>query len=265
MKLISLNIGLFEKNNKELSAFIEEQHADILVLQEVVKRIDEKAYADVISKDTIDHASPELEFSFFSPVWILSHFEKDNFHGQEHFSYNLGGNVEFGSYVRSAFPILSGRTIFVQNSQAYITNWSSWPEEDYRAFQIIDLDVSGKKLRLINYHGIWSKDKQGSEKTKKACEHIRDKAREVDYPSIICGDFNLFPDTESMSVFHDHFINLPDQYGITTTRPLSNELNNAKRNVVDYILIDPSIHVDRFDVLKNDISDHLPLILNFHL
>jgi len=114
----------------------------------------------------------------------------------------------------------------LKNSFSYITDWSQWPAEDYRAFQVVDLNIKNTQLRIITYHGIWSRDKKGTVLTQKACETIKGIAMTVDHSSLICGDFNLFPDTSSMRIFNDSFAILVDAYDIKTTRPPSNELSD---------------------------------------
>jgi len=109
------------------------------------------------------------------------------------------------------------------------------------------------------------KKKNGNAETLKACKKILALAKEVNYPTIIAGDFNLFPDTPSMQVFYKDFISLVDKYNISTTRPKNNELSHLKRNVVDYILVSKDIKVKSFEVLDSDVSDHLPLILDFEI
>lgn len=86
----------------------------------------------------------------------------------------------------------------------------------------------------------------------------------VNYPVIITGDFNLFPDTESMTVFKD-FISLVDEYNIKTTRPKSNELSHLDRNLIDYILVSKGVKINSFQVLDSDVSDHLSLVLDFDI
>lgn len=164
----------------------------------------------------------------------------------------------------SFFPIIKGQNVFVQNSFTYVTDWSKWPEEDYRAVQVADFQLKNTKLRVLNYHGIWSKDKQGTSRTIEACKKINELANDINYPSIICGDFNLFPDTSSMKAFNNH-TNLLNKYDIQTTRPESNELNKKHRNVVDYILVSDSVKIQNFQVINTDISDHLPLVLEFEI
>jgi len=265
MKLLSLNVALFEKNNEKLARFILTQKPDILSLQEVTRRVDLSAGRDFISMNSIDVASSQLVHSFFAPIWILSKFEKLDFHGKEKFTFDMKGKVEFGNYLRSRYPIVKGQNVFVQNHLSLVTDWSAWPEEDYRAVQVSDLDIEGKKVRILNYHGIWSKDKLGNAATKKACDLIKQYVMEVEYPSIITGDFNLFPDTESIKVFSPELLNLVDTHEIKTTRPASNELSGEARNVVDYIFVTKGVKVTKFEVLDLDVSDHLPLVLEFDL
>lgn len=265
MKLISLNVALFEKNNDKLNDFLSKEDADILCLQEVTKKVDSDVNKDFITKDTIDQTTPNLNESFYGPIWVLSKFEMGNFHGKDYFSFDLGGKAEFGNYIKTKYKILKAQNIFVQNHFTYITDWSNWPNEDYRGVNVVDLEIDGKKLRVLTYHGIWSKDKMGTELTLEACTKIKNIALEVSYPSIITGDFNLFPDTKSMKVFDGKFTNLCNKFDIKTTRPQSNELSSKTRNVVDYILVSEGVKVNDFKVIDSDVSDHLPLILEFEI
>ncbi len=265
MKLLSLNVALFEQNNAQLADFIQAQQPDILCLQEVTKKIDEQAKSEFISQPAIDQASPALAYNFFAPIWVMENFNKDNFHGDEHFQFELGGWAELGNYVRSRFPISQGKNVFVQNEFSYVTDWSCWPEDDVRAVQVTDIDLPETKLRILNYHGIWSRDKLGTDLTLQACHKIKQLALEVDYPAIICGDFNLFPDTDSMQVFADQFESLVDTYKIKTTRPQSNELSAHNRNIVDYVLVSKGVKVSDFAVPDVAVSDHLPLVVEFSL
>lgn len=265
MRLLSLNVALFEENNDLLKSFISNQNADFLCLQEVTKQIDPTAKSELVSKNTIDSASSKLTHEFFAPIWVLSKFEKHNFHGKKHFLFDIQGNVEFGNYTKLKYPIIKGQNIFVQNHFSYVTDWSNWPEEDYRAIQVTDILVDRKELRLINYHGIWSRDKMGSDKTKKACEVIKNFGLETDSGVIICGDFNLFPETNSIEVLNQEFTNLCNEFNIQSTRPETNELSNKSRNVVDYIFVNEKIKVNNFEVIKSNVSDHLPLVFEFDI
>ncbi len=266
MKLVSLNCGLFEANNPHLKQFFTQHQPDIVALQEVIRRVDASAKPEFITKDVIDE-SLGFKNHFYGPIYILDRFEQPNFHGHEKFVFELDGKVDFGNYIGSAFPLISAENFFVRDNYSYYQDWSrKWPHDDARAVLIADLQLpGGKDLRVMTYHGIWSQGKLGDAATKRACEQIRELAEAVEHPVIITGDFNLFPDTPSMQVLSDSFRSLVDEYSIHTTRPQTNELNDQPRNVVDYIFVSDGITVTDFQVPDSDVSDHLPLILEFEV
>ncbi|MCL5784376.1 MAG: endonuclease/exonuclease/phosphatase family protein [Patescibacteria group bacterium] len=263
MKLVSFNVALFETNNEELYEFILGQKPDLLCLQEVADKIDPHVNPAYISKGFIDRATQNLRYSFFGPNWEIHDFHQKNFHKKESFDFEFGGFLQSGNYIKSKFRMLKKSNVFIKYKRIKFTDWQTWPQKQPKAVQIVDIQLPNlKKLRILNYHGIWTKEKIGNKETLAACKKINDLAKEVDYPVIIVGDFNLFPDTKSMRVFKT-FISLVDKYNIQTTRPKSNELSHLERNVVDYILVSKGIKVNSFEVLDTDISDHLPLILDF--
>jgi endonuclease/exonuclease/phosphatase family metal-dependent hydrolase len=267
MKLLSLNVAVFEPNNSQLVKFLSEQNPDILCLQEVAGKVDAFANPEFISKDFIDKATKELKYSLFNPTWMVKDFHMTNFHKKANYDFDFGGYLEAGNYLRTKFEIYEKSSVFVtKNTEAKVTDWSTWIQNQAKAVQVVDLELpDNKKLRVLNYHGIWTKEKLGNAETLKACKQILDLAKAVQGPTIIAGDFNLFPDTPSMQVFYKDFISLVDTYKIKTTRPSSNELSNLKRNVVDFVMVTPDIKVNSFEVLDSDVSDHLPLILDFEL
>lgn len=265
MRILSLNVALFETNNKQLYEFLLRQNADIVCLQEVAASSDPLINKDYLSKDYIDKATKRLQYSVFDPTWLSRDFHQKNFHQKEDYFIDFGGWIESGIYIKTRFKITKSANIFLKHKLEKITDWTIWPENEAKSVQVADLKTSRGKLRIVNYHGIWTKEKIGNNETLKACKKIRQLATELDYPAIITGDFNLFPDTESMRVFQDRFISLVDKYNIKTTRPKLNELSHLKRNVVDFIFVSKGIKVNSFEVLNSNVSDHLPLILDFDL
>lgn len=268
MKLICLNVGLFLENNDSLSKFLKAEKPDMVLLQEVAREADLEVSPSYITKPIIDKALLKLKHSFFAPMWVIRDFRKKDFHGADTFHIDFKGFLEQGYYYRGAYHIYQGKNIFLLNEYRYQTVWGAWPDDDSRSIQVIDLIVGeGEKpnLRLMNYHGIWSRDKRGNQHTLEANKKILKIAKEVSYPVIICGDFNLFPDTKEMKLFDKDFTSLVNKYDIQSTRPETNELENTGRNVVDHVLISRGVQVNSFNVVKNNVSDHLPLILDFDL
>ena len=265
MKLVSLNVALFEANNHLLTPFLIEQNADFLCLQEITRALEKTVKEEYVTKEVVDNTTPQLSHFFFGPNSIMGNFEQKDFHGKKLYQFEFGGLMEFGNYTKSRYKIVKAQNIFVQNHFTYATDRSQWPDEDYRAVLVTDYLISKKKLRILNYHGVWTRNKLGNEMSLKANTIINNLALEAEGEVIICGDFNLFPETPSMNLLNKNFISLVDKYNIKTTRPVTNELNSSKRNVVDYIWVSKGIQVKEFKVLDSSISDHLPLVLDFKL
>lgn len=264
MKLISLNTAIFQANNKHLFKFFQDQNADFVCLQEISRGLEDSVDKKYITLDPINKATTSLKYFFYGPNSVFSEFKVSNYH-EIPFSFSFGGQLEFGNYTKSRFEILKAQNVFIENHFTYNHDHSGWPEEDYRAVLVTDHMVKGKKLRILNYHGIWSRDKLGNKRTLRANKLIYDLALQAEGEVIICGDFNLFPDTAPMKIFDKNLISLVDKFNIKTTRPASNELSSSKRNVVDYIWLSKGVKIKKFEVPDVEISDHLPLILNFDL
>jgi endonuclease/exonuclease/phosphatase family metal-dependent hydrolase len=267
MKLLSLNIAVFEANNRLVEKLLSEKGTDILCLQEVTKAIDKSANPNYVSKKLIDITTKDLKFKLYNPITIMKDFHGKNFHKKDAYDFDFGGFIEMGNYIKSRFKILKKEHIYLKKTKSIkITDWNNWPKDFSTGVQIVDLKLpESKMLRVINYHGIWTKEKLGNEETLKACRKILELAKKISCPTIIAGDFNLFPNTASMRIFYKDFVSLVDKHNISTTRPKSNELSHLERNVVDYILVSKDIEINSFEVMDSDISDHLPLILDFNL
>jgi endonuclease/exonuclease/phosphatase family metal-dependent hydrolase len=265
MKLLCLNVALFETNNKLLLPFIRDQYADFVCFQEISRALEALVFEDYVSKNVIDRATQDLQYFFFGPNSVMGDFEQKDFHGKELYTCEFGGLMEFGNYTKAKYKMVKAQNVFIQNHFTYAADKSNWPDEDYRAVLVSDHIVNGKKLRILNYHGVWTRNKLGNKKSLAANKIISDLALQAEGEVIICGDFNLFPDTPSMKLFEKNFISLVDTYNIKTTRPATNELHGSKRNVVDYIWVSKGIQVNTFEVINTDVSDHLPLILDFEL
>ena len=96
-------------------------------------------------------------------------------------------------------------------------------------------------------------------------------SKHPDAEQIVMGDFNLFPDTESIRMFaKEGFRNLVTEYDIKTTRgsmmrKLFPEYEHGKygfQEFADYTFTSSGIHVEDFSVPDEPISDHLPMIMH---
>ncbi|MFI5241224.1 MAG: endonuclease/exonuclease/phosphatase family protein [Microgenomates group bacterium] len=94
-------------------------------------------------------------------------------------------------------------------------------------------------------------------------------------PHLILGDFNLMPDTRSIGMLEKvGYRNLIKEFNIKTTRNKIawEHFKNSKKDIyfgkqlfADYVFVSSEVNVKTFEVPGIEISDHLPLILNFDL
>jgi endonuclease/exonuclease/phosphatase family metal-dependent hydrolase len=77
---------------------------------------------------------------------------------------------------------------------------------------------------------------------------------------ILCGDFNLLPNTDSLTILEQGMRNLIKEYPVTSTR---SRFYEKPDKFADYILVSPEVVVEDFQVLDEAVSDHLPLLLEF--
>lgn len=123
--------------------------------------------------------------------------------------------------------------------------------------QFAHLAYGDRKLVVCNFHGLWNGGpKTDTEERVKQSKKARAFLDMLSGQVVVCGDFNLIPDTESMRIFSRGMRNLVLENKITSTR----SSHYAKpEKMADYILVTPDVRVAEFAVRKDEVSDHLPL------
>jgi endonuclease/exonuclease/phosphatase family metal-dependent hydrolase len=99
------------------------------------------------------------------------------------------------------------------------------------------------------------------EQSKKIKEFVDNEKGSI----VLCGDFNLLPDTESIRMLENPLINLIKKYEIKTTRSTLSPWYGTENqlNFADYAFVSPDLEVTHFEVPDEKVSDHLPLIAEF--
>ncbi|HSX10662.1 MAG TPA: endonuclease/exonuclease/phosphatase family protein [Chlamydiales bacterium] len=126
-------------------------------------------------------------------------------------------------------------------------------------FNYVKVAHANSELLISNLHGLWQEE--GKVDTAPRLEQSRILNQffdTVDVPVVFCGDFNLRPDTESMSLLETRLCNLVKKHQIDTTR---SKFYKKVEKFADYVLVSPDLKVDQFDVPAVCVSDHLPLRL----
>jgi len=133
-------------------------------------------------------------------------------------------------------------------------------EELDRPVQGISLKIdSTKEFSIFNFHGLWTGHGKGDVPERHdQSRNLRAFMERFPRPWVLCGDFNLNPDTDSIAVASEGMRDLVNEYGVTTTRSSYYPKNNP---YADYMFVSPELTVTDFRVLPDEISDHLPLLI----
>lgn len=258
MKLITLNTwgGIVYE---PLLAFIEKyaDSTDIFCFQEMI--FGPKAE---FSEET------KIRLNLFSEIEkLLPDFIPYNYLAPDHalhFQFEL-----LPSDTRAGQTIFVRKTLSVKNQGAFrcytnddtpgailggkITGSCEWVELQ---------TTENENLTILNLHGLWQEKSQKADTPERftQSEIIKKFLSSRPGKKILCGDFNLIPTGESIKMLEENMVNLVKTHNITSTR---SSFYTKPGKLADYILISPEIQVEKFKVLQDEVSDHLPLFLEF--
>lgn len=194
----------------------------------------------------------------------LSEIQKDTNFEHCYFSPSFGWKLmrreaQSGLATMSKLPFTHTDNAFTRLE--YITDFDIL-DTDYnvRSLQHVTVECDGKQLHILNHHGHHvPHHKDGDEETMRQCQMIVDYIEKLEGQIVLCGDFNLKPESESLELINDKLVNHAKDRGVLTTRtPLT-----QKTEVCDYIFTSKEIEVQDFQVLEDIASDHKALIIEF--
>lgn len=135
-------------------------------------------------------------------------------------------------------------------------------DTDYnvRSLQHVAVNYNGSELHILNHHGHHvPHHKDGDRETMRQCQMIVDYINKLEGKIVLCGDFNLKPESESLELINAKLVNHAKERGVVTTRTALTH----KTEVCDYIFTSPDIEVKNFQVLDDIASDHKALLIEF--
>jgi exonuclease III len=250
MKLISLNTWGGRAGKEKLLEFFEEhKEIDIFCLQEIWNG-GEHMLGKSAGGMKLAGAIPKL-----LPA-IASVLPDHRVYFRPHFFDFYGLAV----FVRNQLPVTEEGDLFVHHERGWVS-----PEElgnHARNIQWITIKTKRDLLTIINFHGLWNGGGKGdSDDRLLQSDNIITFLKTLTNPFILCGDFNLLPNTESLKKLEDFGLrNLIKECGITSTRT---SFYTKENRFADYALTTKDINVKDFRILSDEISDHSPLYLEF--
>lgn len=253
MKLICLNTWGGQAGKEKLLAFFNvHKDADIFCLQEVWTAPHKDFEGRLVARKPLDYSK-----TMVNGVQEISAVLQDF---TPFFRPLLADNYGLLMLVKREYRVINEGEFFVYKERGYIA------EDDVanhaRTIQYITIETKKSPVTVINFHGLWNGGgKTDSPDRLEQSEKIINFVRKLENPYIICGDFNLLPETESLKKFEKYGLrNLIKEYGITSTRT---SFYTKPEKHADYIFISNGVKVKDFKVLPDEVSDHAPLYLEF--
>ena len=265
MKVICLN-GWGGKLHDALLAYIQGEAPDILCLQEVV-------HSPTSPKDWLtyrdgDHVLPQRANFFRDVCRALPDHVAIFCPSAQGVLWDAGTAIPsqwgLATFVHMSVPIIGQVQGFVHKTYSPVGFGDHPRSRSAHGVRVYDYK-SEQNVSVTHMHGL--RDLIGKMDTPERAEQARrllDLSRHVSEPAdlaVICGDFNVEPDSETLALLSDAgFSELVLGRGFTGTRTSQYK---KPGKFADYMLISDADAVKDFDVLYHpEFSDHCPLVLS---
>ena len=265
MEIMCLN-GWGGKLHEDLLPYIQTAAPEVLCLQEVV-------HSPASDKDWLtyrdgDHILPQRA-NFFRDVSRALPDHVANFcPAAQGILWDEDQSVPsqwgLATFVHKSVPIIGQVQGFVHKSFSPVGYGDHPRSRSAHGVRVYDYQ-SNRSISITHMHGL--RDLNGKmdtlERTQQAQRllNISQQVSELEDLNVICGDFNVEPDSETLRILSDAgFSELVTGRGFSSTR--NSQYKKAGR-FADYMLISDTDAVKKFDVVYDpEVSDHCPLVLN---
>ena len=233
MRIVSLNA--WGGRIRDVYPYLSELDADVFMLQEVISGPECEPY-DGRMLEHLREALPDHEL-FFIP-----------------FATGLLMGKPFPAMKRG-LAILSRKSMEMRIVYAE----DMFPEKNYGETGVMMIGVS-RGIAFANVHGIWEKNSKADNPDRIYQSQRLLEVMEKFGRAVVAGDFNLLPDTKSISMLSEKWRNLISEYGIVSTRTSFSPLEVMGIRHADYMFL-KGIEEKGFEVPDVEVSDHRPMIL----
>lgn len=241
MKLISLN-AWGGQVSEILDFFKKYQDIDIFLLQEIFHNGTERTIFNKKERKDLFSEISEL---------LPDH--------RGYFAPSIGTEWGLAIFIKKSISVLEQGDSFVYLNSDSMMGQDS--ETVGRNLQFINIVLNSKRLNILNFHGLWSSQgKLDSPERLDQSEEIVRFIKKLTGGIILAGDFNLHPDTQSLSIIENKLVlkNLVKEYNIESTRT---SLYKKPEKFADYVLCSSGVVVKDFLALSEEVSDHKALLL----
>lgn len=246
IKFIQINIykGAYLEN---LLSFLEEQEPDVVSMQEV-----SSGRINVYQDKTVN---------LFDLIR-----DKLGYRGVYNGDLKLEGDASstFGNAVLTRLPVLGShiqvikefRPLTLEEVHSGVEVWPLIPRH------VLDLmvDVDGKKVHTMSWHGAWTAPPQDTEETIRQAKLIAEYLISLNEPFILGCDSNELLQSETIQTINQVAVNIMEGSGILqTTHPKIHKIV-PRGYLIDYIFTSRDIQLKSVTVPQVTVSDHLPVV-----
>lgn len=241
MKILQLNIW-GGRLGKQIIDLLEREQPDVVCFQEATQIPGGHAFLFADLNEIKERTN--YPYEFFTAQFGFKHMRRQ---------------VKMGLATLSKVPFVDTHAFFTRLE--YNDDFEfAMTDVDYnvRALQHVVVEYNGKKINILNHHGHHIPDhKNGDAETVRQCTEIAEYIKKLEGPSVLCGDFNLAPDSESVKILERVLSNPIHDLGVTTTRTTLTH----KTEICDYIFVSPELGDVHLKVLDDIASDHKALTI----
>jgi endonuclease/exonuclease/phosphatase family metal-dependent hydrolase len=262
MKLVSLNTWGGKKFDL-LAEFIKEQKesTDIFCFQEIFQNdhgieVLKDGYRANLYKDLEDLL--EGFGGYYAPVMKNHDLSGPDISGRVDYDLHFG----LAAFIKKDIEVIKVWDEMIHREK--FADPGEGLKNQQKNIQLIKFRKDGSEYYLLNFHGIWFPgDKLDTPERIEQSKKVKSLLDKEHGKKILIGDFNLYPETQSIKILEEEMRNLIKEFSVKTTRVQDFKKYGSIQYWADYALISPDINLLDFQVPYREISDHLPLILEF--
>ena len=264
MKILCLNAwgGVL---HDELIPYVDQENPDILCLQEVIHSpgVDE----DWLSYRDGSHMLPQRANLLRDLSLALPDHRAVFCPASQGLLWKESASVSsqwgIATFVRNSFPIIAQFQGFVHKGYSPHGYGEHPRSRSAHAMRVFDYQRD-RPICIAHMHGL--RDIRGKHDSPERSEQARrfvsiiSSILEENDPLVVCGDFNVEPQSETLDILSE--IGLSDLVTARTTKGTRTSYYKKAGRNADYMLINPQVDVLNFNVVfEPEVSDHCPLVL----